>query len=208
MSFIAPRWDAEQSHYVIQTSEALRVECLVDINRDSVGSTVFTDLDTVHNLTVEVLHMLVKDGDKYKWFTKLPSHEQLMKRVRHTFSSLANPTHNSARLVALLMTPKQLTLVWEPATVEKKATTAPPAMCFDESDTEGESESDMESEPDVAESELPPVSLKDDTQQTQEEYLLTRLRAARARVEAEQIKMQYFETTGRMPPDSESEEEE
>jgi hypothetical protein len=206
MSFIPPRWDADLSHYLIQTSEALRAKCLVEINRDGVGSTVFTDLDTVHNLTVEVLHILIRDGDNYKWFTKLPSHEQLMKRVRHTFSSLANPSNNSARLAALLMTPKQLTLVWEPLTVEKKAAAAlPPAMCFDESDTEGESE--YESEPEVAESDLPPVSLKDDTKLTQEEYLLTRLRAARARVEAEQIKMQYFETTGRMPPDSESDEE-
>jgi hypothetical protein len=49
--------------------------------------------------------------------------------------------------------------------------------------------------------------LTDDAKETQEEYLLTRLRAARARVEAEQIRMQYFETTGRMPPDSESEDE-
>jgi len=202
MSFVAPRWDAEQSHYIIETAERLRAECFAGINRDSVGSTVFTDLDAVHNLTVEVLHMLIKDGDKYKWFTKLPSHEQLMKRVRHTFSSLANPTNNSARLVALLMTPKQLTLVWEPTTQA-----APPAMYFEESDVESGDESESESEPEVADSELPPVALKSDTQQTQEEYLLTRLRAARARVEAEQIKMQYFEATGRMPPDSDSEEE-
>jgi hypothetical protein len=59
----------------------------------------------------------------------------------------------------------------------------------------------------IVDSALPPVALKDNTQQTHEEYLLTRLRAAKARVEAEQIRMQYFEATGRMPPDSDEEEE-
>ena len=51
------------------------------------------------------------------------------------------------------------------------------------------------------------MELVDDAQETQEQYLLTRLRAAKARVEAEQIRMQYFEATGRMPPDSEDEDE-
>jgi hypothetical protein len=65
----------------------------------------------------------------------------------------------------------------------------------------------MESEPEVEDSSLPPVALKSSHEGGQENYLLTRLRAARARVEAEQIKMQYFETTGRMPPDSEEDED-
>jgi hypothetical protein len=83
--------------------------------------------------------------------------------------------------------------------------TAPPLYI---DDSEGDdSESEPGTEPDISESNLPPVALTDDTQQTREEYLLTRLRAAKARVEAEQIRMQYFETTGRMPPDSESEED-
>jgi hypothetical protein len=76
-------------------------------------------------------------------------------------------------------------------------------IAFD-SDSEGSSVGD---EVEVTESELPPVELVDDSQQTHEEYLLTRLRAAKARVETEQIRMQYFEATGRMPPDSETEDE-
>jgi len=51
------------------------------------------------------------------------------------------------------------------------------------------------------------VALRDTVQESHEEYLLTRLRAAKARVEAEKMRMQYFETTGRMPPDSESDDE-
>jgi hypothetical protein len=78
-----------------------------------------------------------------------------------------------------------------------------PQISFD-SDSEKSSVGD---EVNVAESELPPVELVDDSQETQEAYLLTRLRAAKARVETEQIRMQYFEATGRMPPDSDSEDE-
>ena len=40
------------------------------------------------------------------------------------------------------------------------------------------------------------------------QYLLTRLRAAKARVEAEQIRMQYFEAMGSMPPESDEDEDE
>jgi hypothetical protein len=202
MSFVTPRWDAEQSHYVIDTLESLRAKWVVDINRDNLGSTVFKNVDAVHDVTVEALHMLIKDGDSYKWFTKLPSHEQLMKRVRHSFGSLGNPNNNAASLYTVLMTPKQLTFVWVPTTVAVAKAPEGPALYVDDS------ESESESEPELAESELPPVSLRNDAQQNQEEYLLTRLRAARARVDAEQIKMHYFETTGRMPPDSDSEEDE
>jgi hypothetical protein len=77
-----------------------------------------------------------------------------------------------------------------------------PQISFEDSDEETEDE-----KVDIPESDLPTMELVDDAQETQEEYLLTRLRAAKARVEAEQIRMQYFETTGRMPPDSESEDE-
>ena len=79
-----------------------------------------------------------------------------------------------------------------------------PQISFEDSESEGSSEGD---EVEISESALPPVELVDDAQETQEQYLLTRLRAARARVEAEQIRMQYFEATGRMPPDSEDEDE-
>ena len=198
MAFVSPKWDSAQNHYSIETTSDLRATMRSAINRNNVGSTVFSDTDDVHDRTVEVLHSLISEGSQNKWFTKLPSHEQLLKRVRHTFSSLGDSENNMAFLQTLLMTPKQLTLVWTPITV--KESEAPP-MYFEDSD--GETESDVE----VEDSALPPVSLTDDVKLTQEEYLLTRLRAARARVEAEQIKMQYFETTGKMPPDSDSEED-
>jgi hypothetical protein len=153
--------------------------------------------DKVHNVTVEVLHSLISEGSENKWFTKLPSHEQLMKRHQHRFSSLADREKNTAFLECILMTPKTLTLVWSLITVKPKV----PQMTFEDSEDE------LDSEAEVEESNLPPVELKDGSKVTQEEYLLTRLRAARARVEAEQIKMQYFEATGKMPPDSEDEED-
>ena len=148
-----------------------------------------------------IVHSLIEDGNQGKWFTKLPSHDQLMKKVRHTFKSLAQDTNNVAKPTTLFLTPKQVTIVWLPKTV-----TTVPQISFDSDgeESEGSSEGD---EVDVPESNLPVVHLTDDAKETQEEYLLTRLRAARARVEAEQIRMQYFETTGRMPPDSESEDE-
>ena len=198
MAFVSPKWDPAQNHYSIETTQSLRATMRSDINRNNLGSTVFTDNDDVYNRTVELLHSLISEGGEKKWFTKLPSHEQLLKRVRHTFSCLADSENNVAFLQTILMTPKQLTFVWTPIT--QKEAEAPP-MCFDDSDAE------TESEPEVEESALPPVSLSNDIKLTQEEYLLTRLRAARARVEAEQIKMQYFETTGKMPPDSESDED-
>jgi hypothetical protein len=199
MSFISPRWDATEAHYIIETTPKLKSSSRLPIGLNSSnGSTVFLDDDAVHNVTVDALHSLIDEGAGNKWFSKLPSHEQLLKRHQHRFSSLADREKNFAFLDTILMTPRTLTLVWSLITVKPAEV---PKMEFE--DSEGE----LDSEPEVSESDLPPVELKDDSKVTQEEYLLTRLRAARARVEAEQIKMQYFETTGRMPPDSEDEED-
>lgn len=200
MSFVSPKWDAGNKHYFIESTEALRAESKVAISKDTTGSTVFTDNDEVHDITTGLVHDLIEEGDANRWFSKLPTHEQLMKRINHTFSKLSDENNNMAYVNNILMTPKVLTVVWTPITVkEDKA----PQMYLDESD-----DSDgMESEPDVENSHLPPVALRQGVEETQEEYLLTRLRAARARVEAEQIKMQYFEATGKMPPDSETDED-
>lgn len=200
MSFLTPKWDTVNSYYVIDLTPTLRDSTHVEASRDTSGSTVFTDNDAVNAVASEAIQSLITEGDANKWFTKLPSHAQLMKRVTHSFSSLASASQNMAFLQTILMTPKTLTFVWTPTTVKNASQ---PQLAFDDSDVE----SDMESLPDVADSNLPPVALKSEAKQTQEEYLLTRLRAARARVEAEQIKMQYFETTGKMPPDSETEGE-
>jgi hypothetical protein len=199
MSFLSPKWDASQGHYVINTSEELRasVEDHLPIAKDNVGSTVFTDVDALHEATDDLVNCLIDEGQKGKWFSKLPSHDQLMKRTRHTFSQLASDTDTCAVLTTVLMTPKLLTFVWMPLTVSP---TAPP-LCFEDSD------SDAGTEPELSESSLPPVVLKESVKESQEEYLLTRLRAAKARVEIEQIRMQYFDATGRMPPDSESEDD-
>jgi hypothetical protein len=165
---------------------------------------VFKDDDELHDVTVDVVHDFIEEGEKNKWFTKLPSHEQLMKRVRHTFISLATAENNKAFVHSVLMTPKTFTMVWMPTTVKPEE----PLLQFEDSDCEEDKGIDgLESEPEVSESKLPPVELRDPMSQTKEEYLLTRLRAARARVETEEIKMQYFEATGKMPPDSESEED-
>jgi hypothetical protein len=201
MSFVSPRWDATEAHYVINTTPSLKTSSRLSIGLNpSNGSTVFLDDDALHNVTVETLHRLINEGAENKWFTKLPSHEQLLKRHQHRFNSLADRENNFAFLDTILMTPKTLTLVWSLITVKPQAPQLP-KMEFEDSEDE------LDSEPEVSESDLPPVELKDDSKVTQEEYLLTRLRAARARVEAEQIKMQYFEATGRMPPDSEDEED-
>jgi hypothetical protein len=197
MSFLAPKWDATNSHYVIEPTDTLRASSRVEAGRNATGSTIFKDDDSVHDITSDMIHDLVDEGANNKWFSKLPSHEQLMKRVKHTFISLANEDTNAAILNVILMTSKTLTLVWTPVTVENTAA----QIDFEDSDG-------MESEPEVEDSSLPPVALKSSHEGNQENYLLTRLRAARARVEAEQIKMQYFETTGRMPPDSEDEDDE
>ena len=204
MAFITPKWNASEQNYIIETTPQLRESHRVEVGHEtSSGSTIFKDENDVHDMTVEVIHSLIDEGEKNKWFTKLPSHEQMMKRLRHTFLTLATSENNTAFMHSVLMTPKALTLVWMPTTVKKEE--APP-LCFEDSEGEGEAD-DLESEPELTDSKLPPVALKDPMGQTKEEYLLTRLRAARARVEAEEIKMQYFEATGKMPPDSESEED-
>ena len=199
MTFNPPVWDSSNSHYVINLLPTFYEKTQVLIKKDTNGSTTFTDLDMVENVSDSIVHNLIEEGAAGKWFTKLPSHDQLMKRVRHTFLRLAQESETAAVLNTLLLTPKQITLVWNPAV----KVISNPQISFD-SDSEESSDGD---EVDVAESELPPVELVDDSQETQEAYLLTRLRAAKARVEAEQIRMQYFEATGRMPPDSEDEDE-
>lgn len=205
MSFVAPVWDSANGHYVIELLPTFSNKLLAFLTKDTNGSTVFTENDAVENFTDEVINNLIGDGASNNWFAKLPSHEQLVKRVRHSFKKLASNNENAANLRTLLLTPKVVTFVWDPTFVNVPTT---PQISFDDSeaeDSEGSSEGD---EVEISESALPPVELQDDVQQSREEYLLTRLRAARARVEAEQIRMQYFETTGRMPPDSEDDEDE
>jgi len=201
MSFVTPVWDAANGHYVINLLPAFFNKLRVFIKKDTNGSTVFNDTDMLENYTDTVIHNLIDEGASGNWFAKLPSHDQLVKRVRHSFKSLAQDNDNSAVLGTLLLTPKIVTFVWTPAYV---APSAGPQISFEDSDSEGSSEGD---EVEISDSALPPVKLVDDAQETQEQYLLTRLRAARARVDAEQIRMQYFEATGRMPPDSEDEDE-
>ena len=205
MMLVSPKWDATNAQYVIETTPELKENRSYSllIKKDTLGSTSFSDADALHNLTNKVVSIIINEGTHEKWFSKLPSHEQLMKRTRHTFSRLAVDQENQAVLTTILMTPKLLTLVWTPVLV--LATPSAPPLYFDESETE--LESDSESEPEIQESSLPPVSLTDSVQESHEEYLLTRLRAAKAKVETERIRMQYFETTGRMPPDSDSESE-
>jgi len=200
MAFVAPKWDAMQSHYVIDVLPVFSEQSRVGLARDSTGTPEFSDSDQVHNLTDNTINRLIKEGNDNKWFSKLPSHEQLMKRVKHSFIGSPSEEHNTLVLKTLILTPKQISFLWLPIT---HATSAPP-LYFDDSDEEDQ---DAGTEPEITDSNLPPVSLIDDTQESQEEYLLTRLRAAKARVEAEQIRMQYFEATGRMPPDSDSEDE-
>ena len=196
MSFLSPVWESANSHYIIQVSQAQSESSRMSITKDTNGNTIFNDLDSLENVTDRLIHNLIKEGSEGNWFSKLPTHEQLMKRVRHTFGSLAENANNSALLTTILLTPKQLTFVWKPETYNKAQA---PKIEFDDSSSDDSV--------DLKESDLPPVTLTDDAQETQEEYLLTRLRAAKARVEAEQIRMQYFEATGRMPPDSDSEDE-
>lgn len=201
MSFVPPSWDAANGHYVINLLPAFTDKVRVFVKKDTNGSTVFNDNDALENYTDTVIHNLIEEGASGNWFAKLPSHDQLVKRVRHSFRTLAQDTDNAASLVTLLLTPKVVTFVWSPMFVAPSTT---PQISFEDSESEGSSQGD---EVEISESALPPVELVDDEQETHEQYLLTRLRAARARVEAEQIRMQYFEATGRMPPDSEDEDE-
>lgn len=201
MSFVPPSWDAANGHYVINLLPAFADKVRAVIKKDTNGSTVFNDNDAVENFTDMVINNLIDEGSSGNWFAKLPSSEQLVKRVRHSFKSLAQDSDNSASLTTLLLTPKVVTFLWIPTFVTPSSV---PQISFEDSDSEASSEGD---DVEISESALPPVELVDDAQETQEQYLLTRLRAARARVEAEQIRMQYFEATGRMPPDSEDEDE-
>jgi len=201
MSFVPPSWDAANGHYVINLLPAFTDKVRTMIKKDTNGNTVFDDNDTVENFTDVVITNLIDEGSSGNWFAKLPSRDQLVKRVRHSFKSLANDNDNSALLTTLFLTPKVVTFLWTPSFV---APSNVPQISFEDSESEGSSEGD---EVEIPESALPAVELVDDAQETQEQYLLTRLRAARARVETEQIRMQYFEATGRMPPDSEDEDE-
>lgn len=198
MSFVAPVWDSANGHYVIQCVPSFSDKMRVFIKKDTTGNTVFRDNDILENCTDTVIHNLINEGANGNWFSKLPSHDQLVKRVRHTFKNLAQDNENGAVLQTLFLTPRAVTLIWSPAVIHPSVSA--PQISFEDSESEGD-------EVELSESALPPVELVDDAQETQEQYLLTRLRAAKARVEAEQIRMQYFETTGRMPPDSEDEDE-
>ena len=204
MSFVPPSWDAANGHYVINLLPAFADKVRTVIKKDNNGSTVFNDNDTVENFTDMVINNLIDEGSSGNWFAKLPSRDQLVKRVRHSFKSLAQDSDNSATLSTLLLTPKVVTFLWTPTFI---APSSVPKISFEDSDTEGSEGSSEGDEVEISESALPSLELIDDAQETQEQYLLTRLRAARARVETEQIRMQYFETTGRMPPDSEDEDE-
>jgi len=196
--FVAPVWNAAESYYDIQLTEELKNTTRLTIAHSSSGSTIFSSNESLEKVAHDLVTVLLREGEENKWFSKLPTHASLMKRVNHTFKSLATSTQKHAVVTAIRMTPKTLMLVWLPISYSEPVV---PGMGF-------ESDSDLESEPEIAESNLPPVPLTDTSQQSQEEYLLSRLRAAKARLEAEHIRMEYFETMGRMPPDSDSEEEE
>ena len=206
--FSTPTWAAQQQAYQIQVVETFAKDNLVPLTRDTTGSVTFADQDNLLDAVDTVLHALISEGEKNKWFAKLPTHEQLMKRTKHTFSTLPTEDQNTGCLITLWLTPKQVTLVWRPETTTSPA----PPLAFEESEAEG-SEEGSESEEDTAvateipESNLPPVNLQNEDARARERYLLARLRAAKARVEAEQVRMMYFEETGNMPPDSETEDE-
>ena len=206
LSFEAPVWESQTLEYRLQLKEAFANELYVRIQ--SQPSTGFHDEDEVLNITDDIIATLIENGEKQKWFAKMPTQEQLMKKVRHTFSALATADNNVAKPVLLRMNPKTVTIVWRPETKENQ----PVPLMFEDSEAEeseddAEQKSDGEDELEIPESNLPPVSLRDEEAASREQYLLSRLRAAKARMEAEQIRMQYFEATGNMPPDSDSEDE-
>lgn len=204
--FEAPVWDSHTSEYVLKVKNDFAEDSLVKIA--SQGSTQFIDQDEVLNITDDLIAALITEGSEKKWFAKLPTQEQLLKKVRHTFATLATAEQNMAKPIILRLNPKTVTIVWQPD--YKVIAAAPPPLAFEDSESE-ESEDELseagEPEPEIAESNLPSVALREEATMTREQYLLTRLRAAKARLEAEQIRMQYFEATGQMPPDSDSEEE-
>ena len=202
--FTAPEWMSNESQYKLTVTEdyarSLATNTSVGLKRDSAGSYTFSNQDQLLEVTSALLHSLLKEGSENNWFSKLPSHEQLLKRVKHTFLSLPEPTQTLAFVSCVYMNPKVLTLQWTPV--------SPPPPPSVQGQQQGIYFEDSESEDaDITESQLPPVKLRDNRLVSQEEYLLTRLRAAKARVEAEQIRMQYFEATGSMPPESDEEDE-
>jgi hypothetical protein len=203
--FTAPEWMSNESQYKLTVTEdyarSLAANSSVDLKRDSAGSYTFSNQDQLLEVTSALLHSLLKEGSENNWFAKLPSHEQLLKRVKHTFLSLPEPNQTLAFVSCVYMNPKVLTLQWTPVypPPPPSAQVQQQGIYFEDSDSEGA---------DITESNLPPVELRNDRLVSQEEYLLTRLRAAKARVEAEQIRMQYFEATGSMPPESDEDEDE
>lgn len=202
--FTAPEWMSNESQYKLTVTEdyarSLAANTSVGLKRDSAGSYTFSNQDQLLEVTSALLHSLLKEGSENNWFSKLPSHEQLLKRVKHTFLCLPEPNQTLAFVSCVYMNPKVLTLQWTPV--------SPPPLPSAQVQQQGIYFEDSESEEaDITESQLPPVELRDNRLVSQEEYLLTRLRAAKARVEAEQIRMQYFEATGSMPPESDEEDE-
>jgi hypothetical protein len=199
--FQAPVWDSSSSEYILQILNEFSEDAVVEITNE--GGTQFKDQDEVLNVTDDLVAALISEGAEKKWFAKLPSQEQLMKKVRHTFTALATADQGVARPATLRMNPKAVTIVWLPEA--RKVPAGPPPLLFEESEVEDSASESGSEEPEIPESNMPVVALREEAQMTREEYLLTRLRAAKARLEAEQIRMQYFEATGQMPPDSDSE---
>ena len=203
--FTAPEWMSNESQYKLTVTEdyakSLAANTSVNLKKDAWGSHTFSNQDQLLEVTSALLHSLLKEGSENNWFSKLPSHEQLLKRVKHTFLSLPEPNQTLAYVSCVYMNPKVLTLQWTPVSppLLPAAQVQQQGIYFEDSDSE---------DADITESNLPPVELRNDRAATQEEYLLTRLRAAKARVEAEQIRMQYFEATGSMPPESDEDEDE
>ena len=119
MSFLPPKWDVTQAHYSIDMTEDYKKDTdkYLVIVKDTHGGTSFLDSDALHNTTDALITLLIDEGKVNKWFSKLPSHDQLMKRVRHTFSSLAIDTNTHAVVSSVYMTPKLLTFQWTPVTV-------------------------------------------------------------------------------------------
>jgi hypothetical protein len=201
-----PVWESQTSEYVLKIHEDFAEEAIVRL--PDIGTGKFQETDEVLNVTDDLIAALISEGAEKKWFAKLPTQEQLLKKVRHTFATLATADQNVARPRILRLNPKTVTIVWQPEA--RSAPPAPPPLAFEESEPEDSEDSGSEEEgpePEITESNLPAVALREEAAMTREQYLLTRLRAAKARLEAEQIRMQYFEATGQMPPDSDSEED-
>ena len=90
MSFVAPVWDSANGRYIILLHPSFSDKTLTFLTKDNNGSTVFKENGVVENFTDDVIHKLIDEGASNNWFAKLPSHEQLVKRVRHSFKRLAS----------------------------------------------------------------------------------------------------------------------